>query len=279
MRRAMRRGGRDLEVVPVSAFVVVLLVLLVGGGTTAGVRELYQYSGKGGGLYGLERDETGISNAETKKAMETLRRAEGSGVELLTAKGAADEQLPWLRPFYARQMKAAERVWGKGQVASAVDTEGRSVYYDALHSDKQSQWANAAMGSYTVPLDAQVVPPSQEREKADAEAVTSAQENKDYVSLEQLAELPSWAQRGLDRIITRANIRVRADTSDSDNLLNDVAHFYNRGKQASPLTKLSAGWESKRGGLSIFARQQQLAEIYGVQVTYCLFRSIACVLK
>jgi hypothetical protein len=273
----MRSGGRDLAGVAVSAFVVVLLVLLVGGGTTTGVRELYQYSGKGGGLYGLERDETGVSNAETTKAMETLRRAEGSGVELLTAKGAADEQLRWLRPFYARQMKAAERVWGKGQVASAVDTEGRSVYYDALHSDKQSQWAQAAMGSYTVPLDAQVVPTSQEREKADAEAVKRAQENKDYSSLEQLAELPSWAERGLDRIIARANIRVRADTSDSDNLLR--AHFYNRGKQASPLTKLSAGSESKMGGLSIFARQQQLAEIYGVQVTYCLLRSIARVLE
>ena len=135
---------------------------------------LLQYPGKGGGLYGFQRDETAVGRAERGRAMDTLARAAGGGVTLLTARDAADEQLRWLRPFYGRQMQQARRVWGRGPVAAAVDVEGRGVHYKAAHADRQSAWAKAAMGSRTVPLDAQVVPPSQTREKADAEAVARA---------------------------------------------------------------------------------------------------------
>ena len=89
--------------------------------------------------------------------IQTLAHAAGSGVKLLTAKNAADAQLRWLRPYYSREMRNAKRVWGNGPVSSAVDVEGRSVRYKALHADTQSYWAEAAVGSRTAPLDAQVL--------------------------------------------------------------------------------------------------------------------------
>ena len=38
---------------------------------------LLQYPGKGGGLYGFQRDETAVGRAERGRAMDTLARAEG----------------------------------------------------------------------------------------------------------------------------------------------------------------------------------------------------------
>jgi hypothetical protein len=143
----------------------------IAAGRGRGASELFQYPGKGGELYGFERDEAAVGLEERRSAMDSLQRALGNSAHLLTAKEAADEQLRWLRPFYARKMQEAQRVWGQGSVSSAVDLEGRSVDYTAVNVDKQSEWGKAAMGSRLVPLDAQVVPPSQAREKKDAEDV------------------------------------------------------------------------------------------------------------
>jgi len=147
---------------------------LTGGGQRA--RELFQFPGKGGELFGFARDESAVSPAEQRRAMATLQRASGVA-QLTTAKSAADEQLRWLRPFYSRQTLAARRVWGTGRVSSAVDVEGRSVDFVANHGDKQSEWGKAAMGSRLMPLDAQVMPPSQAREKRDADAVRRSRQD------------------------------------------------------------------------------------------------------
>ena len=168
-RRGSRGAGEACAGVCVAACVLAAthVAFRSGGGGAL----LLQGAGKGGGLYGFQRDETSVGGAERRRAMDTLSRALGGSATLLTAKDAASEQLRWLRPFYKRQMQQAGRVWGAGPVAAAVDVEGRGVHYKAVQGDRQSVWAKAAMGSWTVPLDAQVVPPSQAREKADAEAV------------------------------------------------------------------------------------------------------------
>jgi hypothetical protein len=171
-RRGIRGAGEACAGALVAACVLAAthVAFRSGGGGAL----LLQRAGKGGGLYGFQRDETAVGGAERRRAMDTLSRALGGGATLLTAKDAANEQLRWLRPFYKRQMQQAGRVWGAGPVAAAVDVEGRGVHYKAVNGDRQSVWAKAAMGSWTVPLDAQVVPPSQAREKADAEAVARA---------------------------------------------------------------------------------------------------------
>ena len=171
-RRGSRGAGEACAGVCVAACVLAAthVAFRSGGGGAL----LLQGAGKGGGLYGFQRDETSVGGAERRRAMDTLSRALGGGVTLLTAKDAANEQLRWLRPFYKRQMQQAGRVWGAGPVVEAVDGEGRGGQYKVVHGDRQSVWAKAAMGSWTVPLDAQVVPPSQAREKADAEAVAAA---------------------------------------------------------------------------------------------------------
>jgi len=206
---------------------------------SGGRASLYQFPGKGGGLYGFSRDETAVNTGERRWAMQTLQHVAGRGVKLLTAKDAADEQLRWLRPYYAREMRKAHRVWGAGQVSSAVDVEGRSVAYTAVHADKQSAWAKAAMGSRTVPLDAQVVPSSQAREKADAAAVKSAAEDK-----------AAWTQQLY--LGKQQSLRWRRPAEASlETSLNRVM---------SPLTSFASGGAEA-------AKMQQLAEIYGVRIS------------
>ena len=237
---------RTSHAAAVGAAACVLVCVVVSLRSSGGRgRSLLQYPGKGGGLYGFQRDETSVNEAERRRAMDTLVRAAGSGVHLLTAKDAADEQLRWLQPFYKRQMHAAERVWGSGPVASAVDIEGRAVHYRAVNADKQSAWAKAAMGSRTVPLDAQVVPPSQAREKSDAEAVDRAPEDK-AATTEQLAQ----------QTIPLDSLHVRT---------------------ISPLTLLQRGLQTRQRSISIdrslassrsvAANMQHLAEIYGVRIS------------
>jgi hypothetical protein len=98
------------------AAVALLCVVWIRGSSRS---ELEVFPVRGGGEFGFQPNEAGVSNKEQVEAMAGLIAASGGRGEVLSAADAQEDQRRWLAPYFSRKAAAMQRRFSSGPTPSS----------------------------------------------------------------------------------------------------------------------------------------------------------------
>jgi len=146
-----------------------------------GRAELEVFPVRGGGEFGFQPNEAGVSPKEQVDAMAGLISASGGG-EVLSAAGAQEDQRRWLAPYFARKAEAMRKRFGDGPIPSAVNLDSQAVPLRTVSPRRTSFERHALGGSLPVDTAVDGLEGSTSRAKAKMQLLEEAYSGPDHFS-------------------------------------------------------------------------------------------------